>query len=41
LLLGFGQPDDRIHGPNEKLSIADFHSGIRTSAALLAELASA
>jgi acetylornithine deacetylase/succinyl-diaminopimelate desuccinylase-like protein len=38
LLLGFGLPDDRIHGPNEKFSVADFHAGIRTSAALLEEL---
>jgi acetylornithine deacetylase/succinyl-diaminopimelate desuccinylase-like protein len=39
LLLGFGLPDDRIHGPNEKFSLADFEAGIRTSAALLEELA--
>jgi acetylornithine deacetylase/succinyl-diaminopimelate desuccinylase-like protein len=39
LLLGYGLPDDRIHGPNEKFSMADFQSGIRTNAALLAELA--
>jgi acetylornithine deacetylase/succinyl-diaminopimelate desuccinylase-like protein len=38
LLLGFGLPDDRIHGPNEKFSLADFQAGIRTSAALLDEL---
>ncbi|MBN1475761.1 dipeptidase [Candidatus Sumerlaeota bacterium] len=39
LLLGYGLPDDRIHGPNEKFSMADFQSGTRTNAALLAELA--
>lgn len=39
LLLGYGLPDDRIHGPNEKFSLADFHAGIRTNAVLLAELA--
>jgi acetylornithine deacetylase/succinyl-diaminopimelate desuccinylase-like protein len=39
LLLGYGLPDDRIHGPNEKFSLSDFHAGIRTNAALLAELA--
>jgi len=36
LLLGFGLPDDRIHSPNEKFSVEDFRSGMRTSAALLA-----
>jgi acetylornithine deacetylase/succinyl-diaminopimelate desuccinylase-like protein len=39
LLLGWGQPDDNLHGPNEKFSLADFHRGIRASAALLEELA--
>jgi acetylornithine deacetylase/succinyl-diaminopimelate desuccinylase-like protein len=39
LLLGWGQDDDNLHGPNEKLSIADFHRGIRSSAHLFAELA--
>lgn len=39
LLLGFGLPDDHIHGPNEKFNLSDFHAGIRTSAALLEELA--
>ncbi len=39
LLLGFGQPDDRIHSPNEKFSLEDLTAGMRTSAALLAELA--
>ncbi len=40
LLLGWGQNDDNLHGPNEKLSLADFHKGIRASAHLLQELAS-
>jgi acetylornithine deacetylase/succinyl-diaminopimelate desuccinylase-like protein len=40
LLLGWGQNDDNLHGPNEKFSIADFHRGIRSAAHLLAELAS-
>ena len=39
LLLGWGQNDDNLHGPNEKFSLADFHLGIKTSAHLLAELA--
>ena len=38
LLLGWGQNDDNLHGPNEKFSLADFHRGIRASAHLLAEL---
>ena len=38
LLLGFGLPDDRIHGPNEKFSMADFMAGVRTSAALMEAL---
>lgn len=38
LLLGFGLPDDHIHGPNEKLSLEGFRNGIRTSAALMMEL---
>jgi acetylornithine deacetylase/succinyl-diaminopimelate desuccinylase-like protein len=36
---GFGLPDDRLHSPNEKMDIAQFEGGIRTSAALLEELA--
>ena len=39
LLLGWGQNDDNLHGPNEKFSIADFHRGIKAAAHLLAELA--
>ena len=41
LLLGWGQNDDNLHGPNEKFSLADFHRGIKASAHLLAELAAA
>ncbi len=40
LLLGWGQNDDNLHGPNEKFSLADFHRGIKASAHLLYELAS-
>ncbi len=39
LLLGWGQDDDNLHGPNEKFSLADFHRGIKASAHLLLELA--
>jgi acetylornithine deacetylase/succinyl-diaminopimelate desuccinylase-like protein len=38
LLVGWGQDDDNLHGPNEKFSLADFHRGIKASAHLLAEL---
>ena len=38
LLLGWGQNDDNLHGPNEKFSLADFHRGIKSAAHLLAEL---
>jgi acetylornithine deacetylase/succinyl-diaminopimelate desuccinylase-like protein len=41
LLLGWGQNDDNLHGPNEKFSLADFHKGIKASAHLLQELAGA
>lgn len=41
LLLGFGLPDDHIHGPNEKLSLECFMGGVRTGAALIGELAKA
>jgi acetylornithine deacetylase/succinyl-diaminopimelate desuccinylase-like protein len=39
LLLGWGQNDDNLHGPNEKFSLADFHRGIKAAAHLLKELA--
>jgi acetylornithine deacetylase/succinyl-diaminopimelate desuccinylase-like protein len=39
LLLGWGQNDDNLHGPNEKFSLADFRRGTRAAAHLLAELA--
>ena len=31
LLMGFGLPDDGLHGPNEKLDLAQFYGGIETS----------
>lgn len=39
LLLGWGQDTDNLHSPNEHFSLADFHRGIRASAALWQELA--
>lgn len=39
LLLGWGQNDDNLHGPDEKFSLADFHRGIAASARFFAELA--
>jgi acetylornithine deacetylase/succinyl-diaminopimelate desuccinylase-like protein len=39
LLLGWGQNDDNLHSPNEKFSLADYHRGIRASAALWDRLA--
>ena len=39
LLLGWGQNDDNLHGPNEKFCLDDFHRGIKASAHLMEELA--
>ncbi len=30
VMMGFGLPDDNLHAPNEKFSIANFHRGIET-----------
>jgi acetylornithine deacetylase/succinyl-diaminopimelate desuccinylase-like protein len=38
LLLGWGLNDDNTHSPNEKFCLADFHRGIKASAALWEEL---
>ena len=38
LLLGWGLDDDNTHSPNEKFNLADFHRGIKASAALWEEL---
>lgn len=38
LLIGWGNDDDNAHSPNEKFALADFHRGIKASAALWEEL---
>ncbi len=38
LLMGFAQPDDNAHGPNEKFRLEDNHKGQLTAAYLLGEL---
>jgi acetylornithine deacetylase/succinyl-diaminopimelate desuccinylase-like protein len=39
LLMGFGQPDENAHAPNEWLSLDNFHLGIKSAAYLYDELA--
>lgn len=39
LMMGWGNPDDGAHSPNERFRLKDFHRGIRSAAALLFELA--
>ncbi|MEA3297528.1 MAG: M20/M25/M40 family metallo-hydrolase, partial [candidate division Zixibacteria bacterium] len=38
LLIGFGQNDDNIHSPNERLRLVDFERGCKTAAVLPGEL---
>jgi acetylornithine deacetylase/succinyl-diaminopimelate desuccinylase-like protein len=38
LLMGFGQPDENSHAPNERLVLENFHLGIRAAAYLYDEL---
>jgi acetylornithine deacetylase/succinyl-diaminopimelate desuccinylase-like protein len=39
VLMGFGLPDDRLHSPNEKFSLAQLHAGVETSIVFWHELA--
>ncbi|MDR5693891.1 MAG: dipeptidase [Armatimonadota bacterium] len=39
VLMGFGLPDDNLHAPNERFSLANFYSGIRAVARFLLHLA--
>ncbi|UCD63249.1 MAG: dipeptidase [Candidatus Zixiibacteriota bacterium] len=39
VLIGFGQSDDNVHSPNERLRVIDFERGCKTAATLPAELA--
>jgi acetylornithine deacetylase/succinyl-diaminopimelate desuccinylase-like protein len=38
VLMGFGLPDDNLHAPNEKYSLAQFFKGIRTVASFLTKI---
>jgi acetylornithine deacetylase/succinyl-diaminopimelate desuccinylase-like protein len=38
VLMGFALPDDRIHAPNEKFSLSQFHRGIETCIWFLAAI---
>lgn len=40
VLMGFALPNDHMHGPNERFSLANFYNGIRTSASFLEVLGS-
>ncbi len=39
VLMGFGLPDQNIHGPNENLRVENYHKGTRSIAALIVALA--
>ena len=39
VLIGFGLPDQNAHAPDEKMNLANYHRGIRTSALFLREFA--
>jgi acetylornithine deacetylase/succinyl-diaminopimelate desuccinylase-like protein len=37
--MGFGLPDQNIHGPNENLHLTKYHKGTRAIAAFFGEIA--
>jgi acetylornithine deacetylase/succinyl-diaminopimelate desuccinylase-like protein len=39
LLMGFGQPDENSHAPNERIVLENFHLGIKAAAYLYDEIA--
>jgi len=39
VMMGFGLPDDRLHSPNERFSLEQFHRGAMTAAGFLENLA--
>ena len=39
LLMGFGQPDENAHAPNEWLDLENYHLGIKSAAYLYDEIA--
>ena len=39
LLLGWGQNDDNLHGPNEKFSLSSYYGGMKSVAYLYEEIA--
>lgn len=39
VLIGFGLPDQNAHAPDEKMNVANYHRGIRTSALFLRKYA--
>ena len=38
IMMGFGLPDDNLHAPNEKYSLASFHRGIKTAIKFFEEI---
>ena len=41
VLMGFGLPDQNAHAPDEKMSVANYHRGIKSSALFLEKFAAA
>jgi acetylornithine deacetylase/succinyl-diaminopimelate desuccinylase-like protein len=39
IVMGFGLPEDRLHSPNERFELAQYHGGIRALASLMLKLA--